>query len=80
MHLIVPNVSSRYRCSMIADIELWACAKQLMEHHGAHALTIATRRADALLADGKLEGHRTFVLIVDRIRQLECLAPSGNLH
>ncbi len=80
IQIIVEQAACRYGGSMIADLEIWACANHLMEHHGAHALAVATRRAHTLLAEGKLEGHRTFVLIADRIRQFEQAASSDSLN
>ncbi|WP_447726022.1 DUF6961 family protein [Sphingomonas koreensis] len=65
---------------MIEDQEIWACAHQLMRQHGANAWFIASQRADALLAEGEMEGHVTFLRILDRIRQLEQMAPDGSVH
>lgn len=65
---------------MIEDREIWGCANQLMRQHGAEAWFVAAQRADALLAEGALEGHRTFVRILDRIKQLEALTPETVIH
>lgn len=65
---------------MIGDREIWACANQLLKQHGADAWFVASQRADELLAAGELEGHRTFVRISNRIRQLEALEPSGAVN
>lgn len=65
---------------MIDDREIWACANKLIAIHGETAWFAASRRADALLARGELEGHRTFIRILDRIRQLEVMAPAGRVH
>ena len=65
---------------MIEDREIWACANQLMRQHGADAWFVASQRADALLAEGQIEGHRTFLRILARIRELEQMTPDGAVH
>lgn len=65
---------------MTTDRELWACANTLLQQHGAGAWFAASTRADELLAAGELEGHRTFIQILDRIIQLQALAPAGAVH
>lgn len=65
---------------MIEDREIWACANQLMKQHGMDAWFVAAQRADELLLAGDMEGNRTFVRILGRIRELEMLAPAGSTH
>ncbi|MCP3733107.1 hypothetical protein M9978_22120 [Sphingomonas sp. MG17] len=65
---------------MIDEREIWACAHQLMKQHGVDAWFVASQRADALLAEGKMEGHHTFLRILERIRQLEQMLPEGAVH
>jgi hypothetical protein len=65
---------------MIEDREIWGCAHHLLKQHGADAWFAASRRADALLARGEMEGYRTFVRILGAIRQLEALAPANSVH
>lgn len=65
---------------MIDDREIWACANTLLKQHGADAWFVAAQRADELLEKGDMEGNRTFVRILDRIKQLEALAPVGTTH
>nr|WP_315458010.1 hypothetical protein [uncultured Sphingorhabdus sp.] len=50
---------------------LWACANTLIEEHGDAAWLFASMRADALLAEGDLEGHRNFMIILDRVATLQ---------
>ena len=52
---------------MISDWELWACAHQQIEQYGDEAGVAAAMRADAFLADGDLEGQRTWLAILQRI-------------
>lgn len=65
---------------MIEDREIWACAHQLIRQHGADAWFHASQRADALLEQGEIEGHLTFLRILDRIRQLEQIEPRDSVH
>jgi len=65
---------------MIDEPEIWACARQLMREHGADAWFHASQRADALLAQGEIEDHRTFMRILRRIEALESLPPDGAVH
>lgn len=65
---------------VIDEREIWACANLLLKQHGDHAWFAASRRADELLAAGEMEGHRTFVRILGRIKQLEALAPADVVH
>lgn len=65
---------------MIEDHEIWACANLLMKQHGEDAWFIASQLADALAADGDMIGSRTFQRIVNRIRALEQIMPTGSLH
>lgn len=64
---------------MIAEWELWACANHLIRKHGETAALEATMRADELLAEGDLEGMRTFQAIARRIDQL-LEVPNGTVH
>lgn len=66
--------------SMIRDREIWACANTLLQQHGDNAWFVASTRADELLAEGDLEGQRSYVRIVDRITQLEKLEPADAVH
>ena len=65
---------------MIDEREIWACANLLLQQHGDNAWFVASRRADELLAQGEMEGHRTFVRILDRIRALEAVDHGRQLH
>ena len=65
---------------MIEDREIWACANHLNRQHGNEAWFVTSQRADELLEQGQLEGHKTFLRILDRIRHLEQMAASGAVH
>lgn len=65
---------------MIEDRWIWACADHLIRQHGGDAWLVVSQRADELLDQGEMEGHRTFLRILDRIRQLEDTGPIGSVH
>jgi len=65
---------------VINDRELWACADLLLRRHGEKARFAVGQRADELLAQGEMEGHRTFMRILDCIYILEIETPSGWVH
>ena len=66
--------------SVIDDKEIWACASLLLKQHGGDAWFVASQRADALAEIGDMTGSRTFQRIVNRIRELEQMAPRGSTH
>jgi hypothetical protein len=55
---------------VLAEWELWACAQHYIKRHLDDAPIHAAMRADELLAQGDLEGAKTFQAIVRRINQL----------
>ncbi len=64
---------------MLSEWELWACANHFVQRHQADAPILVAMRADELLADGDLEGARTFQAIVRRINEL-LEKPAGPFH
>lgn len=65
--------------SRISDRELWACAQQYIHQHADNAAIMAAMRADELLEQGDVEGAKTFIAIVRRIKKLMS-PPVGALH
>ena len=65
---------------MIDDKEIWACAHQVMKQYGDAAWLHAAQRADELLEANDHDGHKTWMRILDRIKELEQLAPRGILQ
>lgn len=55
----------------ISDREIWACANHILIHHSEGAALYAAQRADALLAQGDMEGRRTWLRILKCIGALE---------
>jgi hypothetical protein len=64
---------------MIPEWEIWACANHFIKKHGVDAAVFAAMRADELLADGDLQGSRTFQRIAQKINAL-LQEPAGPLH
>lgn len=64
---------------MLSDWELWACANHYVRRHAEDAPILAAMRADELLAEGDMEGARTFQAIVRRINEL-LAKPEGLLN
>jgi hypothetical protein len=64
---------------ILSDWELWACANETLKQHGEDAPIFAAMRADKLLEETDLDGHRNWLLIIDRIEQL-LAKPEGALH
>jgi len=66
---------------MISDRELWACAQQVIDHHGPDADRFIADRMTALAAAGDEAGIRAWRAIaerVDRLRQTD--AGAGPRH
>lgn len=55
---------------MISDRELWACAHQVMNHHGPDVDRFIETRMTALAEAGDEAGVRAWVAIADRVDQL----------
>ena len=66
--------------AMIDDKEIWACAHQVMKQYGDAAWFHAAQRADELLEANDQEGHKTWMRILNRIKELEQLTPRGGLQ
>ncbi len=64
----------------LSDWELWACARQQIVRHGEDAAVRAAMRSDQLLADGDLDGHRTWLTIIDRIHGLSTATTDEPRH
>ena len=66
--------------SLSPERHIWACANTLLLQHGNNAWFHAATRADELLVAGDLEGHRTYLAILARIKQLEAFEPTTSLQ
>jgi hypothetical protein len=56
---------------MISNREIWGCALAILRQYREFASAHAGLRADELLAGGDVEGHHTWIRILERINQLE---------
>ena len=56
---------------MVADVDIWRAAILLIKQHGENAALEAGIRADALLAEGQIDGQRGFLRIIDAINWLQ---------
>lgn len=66
---------------MIDEREIWACANHVLQRYGEDADFHAAQRADELLDQGDIAGQRTWLRILQRIRELaELSAPSSARH
>ena len=53
------------------DLDIWRSANILLKRYGAEAVFIASRRADALLDQGDVQGCSAWVRIAKAITDLE---------
>lgn len=56
---------------MVEQMDVWRTANVLIRAHGDEAALIAAQQADALLAQGDVEGQRVFKAIVEAIAELQ---------
>ena len=57
----------------ISDRELWACANQVLNHHGPDADRFIAERMRALASAGDEAGARTWLAIAERVSNLQDL-------
>ena len=66
---------------MISERELWACANQVLNHHGPDADRFIEERMRALTEAGDEAGLKAWLAIADRVDQLRNLqAPGEQRH
>ena len=63
---------------MISDRELWACAHQVMSHHGPDVDRFIEERMAALAAAGDEAGSRAWRAIAERVDALRKTEPEGD--
>jgi hypothetical protein len=64
---------------MLSDWELWAIANRLIVDQGPDAAIEAALRADEMLERNDLNGQRTWICVLDRIKELQA-EPQGMLN
>ena len=62
---------------MISDRELWACANQVLNHHGPDVDKFIAERMAALAAAGDEAGTKAWLAIAARVDQLRQTSPQG---
>ena len=55
---------------MIADIDIWRCAALMINNYGDTADIEAASEADAMLAEGDIDGQRVWMRIAKAIDDL----------
>lgn len=55
---------------MPSDRDIWASANQMLRQHGENAALEAGMRADAALANGDIDGERTWLRVIKAIAWL----------
>ena len=62
---------------MITDRELWACANQVLEHHGPDVDDFIAAQVADLAIKGDEAGTRTWRAIAERVDQLRDIRGDG---
>lgn len=62
---------------MAPEQHIGACANTLMQQDGDDAWLHASRRSDALLEAGDVDGNAMFKAILSRIKELEKMEPTS---
>jgi hypothetical protein len=65
---------------LMDDRDIWRSAKVLIDQHGDDAAIHAAMRADELLDDGDMESAATWRRVIQAIKDLETMEPSGSVH
>jgi len=60
---------------VIFDRDIWRTARAFIEQHCDNAAIHAAQRADALLAEGDLEGHRVWKRVLQAINAIRQPGP-----
>ena len=63
---------------MVSDLDIWRSAHLVIEKHGDKAELAASLRADELLANGDVDGERTWRRILAAIMKLQ--TATGPIH
>ena len=66
--------------SPTSDKDVWRSANLLIQQHGEGAKIHAAQMADEMLDKGDIDGHKTWLRILDAITSLEDKTPGGTVH
>jgi hypothetical protein len=65
---------------VIPEIEIWRVADLMINRYGDAAAVESARRAEELAADGDLAGVAVWLRVLDAVRQLADMTPTGAVH
>ena len=65
---------------MIPELDIWRAAAAMVKRHGDSAGLEAALRADALLAEGAMQGQAAWLRIARAIAELQRVTPDGPVH
>ena len=65
---------------MIPEIDIWRVANLMLTRYGDAAIAEGGKRAEELAADGDLAGVAVWLRVVDAVRQLVIMTPTGPVH
>ena len=60
---------------MISDTDIWRCAQLMIANYGDAADVEAAAEADAMLAEGDIDGQRVWMRIARAIDELRTVKP-----
>lgn len=58
------------------EIDIWRVANLLIEEHGDEAVSLASKRADAMLAQSDTDGFTAWLQVVKAIETLQRKGPA----
>ena len=64
---------------MTPDLDIYRCAKLLVNQHGEDAPIEAAMRVDAMLEKGDLDGYAVWKRILRAVGELRRVEPSGKV-
>ena len=63
---------------MVDEIDIYRSANLLIKQHGDDAAIIAAMQADSCLEKGDLEGKRTWLKVIEAIKELQDTTPPSS--
>jgi hypothetical protein len=65
---------------MTSQLDIYRTAGVLLKQYGDQALSIATKRANALAEQDDIEGAATWLAIIRAVKALRATTPEGPTH
>lgn len=63
---------------MVEEIDIYRSANLLIKQHGEEAAIFAAMQADACLEKGGLDGKRTWLKVIEAIKELQDTTPPSS--